>query len=610
LIKARAGRAGALIGVAAIAVGVAACGGGSTASTGPNGNTQQTGSGIGFQKISLNNSGTAVKGGTLNVLGTGDVDYLDPNITYYTVGYTAAREYSRQLYTYEAVAGHTTDLQTDLATAMPTVSSNGLTYTVTLKQGVMWDTSPARQITGADEVRGIETTCNPSEPWGGLPDIEGLIAGMTQFCTDFAKVSPTPAAITAYENSHSISGVVASKSNPLQVTFTLTHPANYFPNILAIPATSPRPVELNAYLPGSAQEAQHTISDGPYKVASYNPAHTLDFVRNSAWNASTDTVRHAYVDNIDITETGQQESDQQQLQTGSPSADVSFDVGPDPVQANQLLNQNDPNLNVQSAIATDPYLVFNTKSPNNGGALSQVSVRQGLSYAINRNDLVQDAGGPKLNPPLTHILPPQIEGSPPAKDYYPYDPTKAKSMISSVKTITVIYPVAVAISKAMAQDLQSQLGKVGIKVNLEGVPDADFYVKYLEQPTTVAEKGNWDIAITGWFPDWYGNAAQSFFGPLFDGRTFPPNSSNFGLYNDPKVNTLIDQANAAATTAAADKIWAQADNQVMEDAAIFPIADPNLPLYHATQVHNDVYMPALGQFDFTNVWLDPSKNGG
>ena len=44
----------------------------------------------------------------------------------------------------------------------------------------------------------------------------------------------------------------------------------------------------------------------------------------------------------------------------------------------------------------------------------------------------------------------------------------------------------------------------------------------------------------------------------------------------------------------------------MADAAIYPIEDPNEPLVHAPQVHNDVYIPALENFDFTNVWLSGS----
>ncbi len=50
-------------------------------------------------------SAAAVRGGTLNMLGAGDVDYMDPNISYYSGGYLGLRMWSRQLFTNPAVAG-------------------------------------------------------------------------------------------------------------------------------------------------------------------------------------------------------------------------------------------------------------------------------------------------------------------------------------------------------------------------------------------------------------------------------------------------------------------------------------------------------------------------
>ena len=41
----------------------------------------------------------------------------------------------------------------------------------------------------------------------------------------------------------------------------------------------------------------------------------------------------------------------------------------------------------------------------------------------------------------------------------------------------------------------------------------------------------------------------------------------------------------------------------MKDAPIYPIIEPQQPLYHASYVHNAVYIPAIQQFDPTNVWL-------
>src|SRR5262245_66289186 len=44
--------------------------------------------------------GQAVRGGTLNMLGAGDVDYMDPNISYYSIGYLNLRMCTRHVVTY------------------------------------------------------------------------------------------------------------------------------------------------------------------------------------------------------------------------------------------------------------------------------------------------------------------------------------------------------------------------------------------------------------------------------------------------------------------------------------------------------------------------------
>ena len=73
----------AAAGVAALALAVAACGGSSGG-----GSTSGTSSGsqtYGLQGLNPG-SGTPTKGGTLNMLGQGDVDFMDYNVSYYTIG--------------------------------------------------------------------------------------------------------------------------------------------------------------------------------------------------------------------------------------------------------------------------------------------------------------------------------------------------------------------------------------------------------------------------------------------------------------------------------------------------------------------------------------------
>ena len=175
------------VGLIAAASLVAACGGSSSGGSSGSGSSVSLSSGT----QGLNpGTGTPKSGGTLNMLGTGDVDYMDPNISYFTIGYLGQRPWIRGLYAYPAIAGKTTSPAPDLATAPPVISNGGKTYTITLRTGAMWNTSPARQVTAADAILGLKRSCNPVQPFGGLPDFESLIAGYAQFCSGFAKVGP------------------------------------------------------------------------------------------------------------------------------------------------------------------------------------------------------------------------------------------------------------------------------------------------------------------------------------------------------------------------------------------------------------------------------------
>ncbi len=587
-------------GVCALAMTAAACGGGSSGggSGGAGGGSEQ-----------------AVKGGTLNLLGAGDVDYMDPNITYYSLGYMNVRLWSRQLFSFPAEPGKTMTAVPDLATQMPTtdnggISKDGKTITVDMRTDAMWNTSPERQVTAQDMVRGVKRTCNPVQPFGGIPDFANLIVGYQAFCNGFSKVPGNVQAIADYINNTDLPGVVAKDDHT--VVFKLTHPASYFVDMLTMPAFSPAPKEVLQYLPASTKLGQNEISDGPYQVQTWNPTKKIVYTRNPAWKASSDPIRKAYVDKIVVDETVSQQSIQQQLETGTPGADMEWDQAPPPSQIPGLIAKKDPNFNLGATASSNPYIVFNTASPNNNGALQNVKVRQALEYALNRDHLIQVLGGPKINPPLTHVLPPNIVGSQDI-NLYKYDTTKAKQLLQQAGvphlTLKFLYRNASEGSRKAFATVQQDLKAVGITVKGVPSPDADFYTKYLQVPD-VARRGVWDLALAGWGADWYGNAALSYFNPLFSGKpSFPPVGSNFGLYNSPKTNALIQQAATAKTEDAAATLWGEADKQVMEDAAFFPITNPQQPNYHASQVHNAVYVPMIQGFDPANVWLSKDKQG-
>jgi peptide/nickel transport system substrate-binding protein len=305
---------------------------------------------------------------------------------------------------------------------------------------------------------------------------------------------------------------------------------------------------------------------------------------------------------------------QQQLETGTETADMTFGDGPPASQLPRLIAANDPNLTIGETSSSNPYLIFNTISPNNNNALAKVEVRQALSHALSRDHLIQVSGGPDVNIPLSHVLPENILGSQDI-DLYKHDPAQAKQMLSDAGypnglKLKFLYRPSSESSAKSFQTVQQDLSEIGVDVEGLASPDADFYTKYLQVPD-VAKRGVWDLSLAGWGSDWYGNAAVSFFKPLFYGKpSFPPVGSNFGFYDNQKAIDLINQADQAADEDQSTALWAQADEQVMKDAAFFPITNPKEARYHAEQVHNAVYMPSYQAFDPTNVWLSQDKQGG
>jgi ABC-type transport system substrate-binding protein len=545
--------------------------------------------------------GQGVSGGTLKVVGQGDVDHLDTASGYYTTTYSLFRAITRQLVQYPTTTDTATANTPTADAATYTVSPDGLTYTFNIKQGVMWDApSGARQVTSADEVLGIKRLCNPYVSSGAIAYYTGTIVGMTSFCNGFAKAPQTVAGIKAYIDANQISGITTPTSS--QVVFTLTQPASDFLNIMALPFASPAPIEDLNYLPDSPQFRRAFISDGPYKIDSYSAGKSITLSRNPDWQASTDPLRKAYVDNIDITEGESDTSVQQQLQAGT--ADFEWDTIVPTAQIKQLYQAKDPKF-MLAFNGSISYLPFNLKSP----ALASNAVREALQYCVNKQHLIQVGGGSITGVPSDQILPPQLVGY---KHIDPYatpnaagDPTKCESGLkaagASSLTLRVLYSETPP-GPAGFQALQNDLGKEGIKV--VGVPQQTTGDMYTFEETA-SNLGKWDIGSGGWVPDWQGNSARSFFVPLLDGSEIGATTTNYGNYNDATVNADIKMALSATTVAGAAAEWAAADNYVMtQDPAWVPVSFEALPQYFGPRVKNAVYNNFTGYLDMTNVWVN------
>ena len=578
----------------------------------------------------VNAVGAPVYGGTLKIEGDEDLSaFLDPQGEYGAVGDIVERAFTRQLVSYPASPNlpKAESIVPDAATAMPTISADGRTYTFHIRGGIMWNTSPARQVTSVDFERGIERNCDPTLASDGNPTYYmTTILGFASFCSAFRALGPasTAAERAAYINGHANDVPGIQTPNTSEIVFTLTQPATDFLNILALPFASAAPVEDLRFLPATPHEPIYTYSDGPYQISNYDLARDpttkewvgqeLDLDHNPAWSQSSDPIRHQYVKEIDIKLNlpGADAIDkvQDDLETGV--ADLAWDTE---VPAGSIDDLTSPSWNPQYGAfpgsGLRPVIRFNVKSPNNNGALGKLPVRQALEYAINKVAIGDVFGGSSLTQPLNQVIPPGAEGYVPINDYKTPgnegDPGKCKSMLAAAGypdglKLTDIYIAYVKTGPLIAQEVASDLQKCGITVAGDPV-DATKGPAYfadaifagddvLEKPTT------WDItSTTGWGPDWDGpNNGRAILPELYA----PP---LIGGYDDPRVDDLIKEAESALKLNDASNLWHEADALLMADAALIPVEVEIHPLFRSQRVHNAIFSPFTSSYDITQVWL-------
>ena len=553
-------------------------------------------------------SSAPVRGGTLYMVGTGDVTTLDPNIAFGVVTNLAMRLYVQPLLAYEAVPGKTTTLVPDLAAGFPVASAGDQRFTFTIRKGIRWDTNPPRQVTGADILRGLELSCNPYKPSSALSEYETVIEGLGSFCNGFEKVKPTLTAMKQFMLTHRVPGVTLDPSNNREITFTLTHRAAYFPDIVAaFGAFYGAPSDYLTYLPGSSAFDGHVASDGPYRIESYVAGKSIVFDRNPVWKAALDPISKAYVDRVVVDETVPATSAFEELKSGTSHADMLWGVTEVPSEdISSLLASHTTNFLLGNTGALTPFLVFNFADPNDGGALKKVDVRRAIEYALDRSALVRIAGGPQVAPPVTQALPLLLLETMGFKDFnlYPYNLAKAKRILAPLHlTLKILYISNYSSWTKIFQAIDYELSKVGVKVDGIPVPLDTEFPHYLAVPGN-ARRGVWDLAMFGLVPTWYGNDyGWSWMFSLFDTASEAPNGENVGLFSNRTFDRLIAAAQSSPSVAEANRLAYEADRLAMKEAAIYPIASPGFAVYHASRVHNAVFMPSFEEFDPTNVWL-------
>jgi ABC-type transport system substrate-binding protein len=565
-----------------------------------------------------------VRGGTLEIVGLSDVDHLATTSAYVAISSWAfLRAFTRTLVTYPASAdfGAAIRLAPDLAIELPSldnggISADGLTYTFHLRRGVRWNTTPPREVTAHDFIRAFRLFCNPVSPVGAPGYYTGTIVGLENYCTEFARVPGTVSAIREFVNTRGFNGVRAI--DDFTVVFNLLHPTLDFLNLLAMPFASPVPAEYLDYLPDSPEFRQHTLSNGPYRITRYIQNREILLERNPVWDTAADPIRPGFVDRI-LIRFGM-DAQLQHLQIAAGTADLSEESIPTAELAS-LISADDSTLWLSppgDASMGFVFLAVNHVEPANRSATRQVPVRRAIALAANRAALVQLAGGPRVSRALRQAAPSFASGYRKGADHYVTpgdqgDPAQARMLLAAAGyphgiSLRLVYPIFAAFP-LQAQSLQASLARAGITITLTPMTTSDLWGRFLTDPEH-ARRGEWDLALTAWNPDWFGeNNGRSVFEPLFDSRHFGANTVNYGGYSNQKVDALIDSATTAESIAHAEQAWHEAAQHLMEDVAFVPLTELKGRFMRSRRVRNCTWSVLAPNCDITSVWLADAAPG-
>ncbi|MFT4191363.1 MAG: ABC transporter substrate-binding protein [Comamonas sp.] len=548
-------------------------------------------------------------GGTLRIASLqSDLDAFDPLTGYSVDSWEILRAVTRQLVTYpgsQQSLKDDTQLVPDLAQSWD-VSADGKTYTFHLRDGLRYAGPTTRPIVAKDFVYAIKRFCDPNKQVAAVNYFNLAFSGFADYCKKFAQV-PTGdlAATKAFIDSHEIEGVSAPDDRTLVLR---SDSKNYdFLNILSMNFVTPLPEEVaSRYYPDSQEFRKNFPSSGPYEVASYVSGQKLVLKKVTGYNHAQDPARKAYVDQIDISFTGNNEdSVMQRVQAGDADLSLYLDIPPQAV-IRQYAIKNSPALHSANSGAAN-FIAINAQpqaqSPG-ATALRTLKVRQALTYAVNRAHLVQAQGGKIAAIPLGQIITSTLLGHE-KLDLYPTpedkgDPAKAKALLQEAGfgqglTLDLVYRANNQFS-TLAVILKEDLAKAGITLNLNPVPAPQF-MAYLQSPDN-----KWDLALGQTSPDWQGPATRMLLGGWLNSDASPCGRGNVYAicYSNPQLNQLAKQAYASDDPG---PIWAQADRLVSADLPWIPLFEKRRIAVTSDRVTHWTWSSLATQADITNIAL-------
>ena len=467
------------------------------------------------------------------------------------------------------------NLVPEMATALPTVSADGKTLTLTLKDGLKY--SDGNPIVAGDFVRAFQRLADPLAAnfygYEACPIVgaDALLGSEGGCPTD--KHAPKDAATVA-ELQKSL-GVAAP--DPKTVVITLSTPAAYYSSILAMWLTVPQEESMTKFV-----EATDLVASGPFMVKDWTHNSQITLIPNPNWTLDPKPT----LTEIDMMIGGDPEAALASYEQGA------IDLVPVP-------SPDVPRIKADTSMAAEysevptlgsTYYGFNScnkqsvpratcpKNNTSDGRLATTNknFRIALTEAIDKQDFINITFSGLGVVANSHIMP-GIPGYDKDLNPYPFDLKKAKADMATAITELGV-PDTNKDGKADVKDLGTikfgyncNAGHLPRVVYLEehwrtafGFDQNQFDLSCVTFPELLNQRplGVFEITRDGWNADFPGAVNQ------LDGLFTCGGGNNDEVYCNPDFDTALKAAEAEADPTKAIAAYQAAQKILVEDAPV------------------------------------------
>ncbi|MEU3613356.1 ABC transporter substrate-binding protein [Streptomyces sp. NPDC006872] len=381
--------------------------------------------------------------------------------------------------------------------------------------------------------------------------------------------------------------------DPLTVRVTFKQPNAQF---LQATATHSLGIESSASVQKSPQDkcSQGVVGSGSFVLKDYVQNQSITLARRAgyAWGSALWTKKgEAYLDKLVFKVVPEAGVRTGSLQSGQ--VDAISGVG----RSNESALKSGGQVDLQQR--ANPGVVFNLGLNNSRPALKDVRVRQAISYAVDRQQIV-DTVFPTGTEPATSIL---AHTTPDYSDLgaeLTLDAAKAESLLDSAgwKTggdgirvkngkklsLTVSWFPNAATNQPSLELIQQQLKAVGVGVVLEQLPVTQF------APTL--QSGDFDVV--------WGNVTRA--DPDILRSSFSTRLANFYQLSTGPLDTALSEQAATADTAKRKQLVVQAQELLVRNAYVVPVVELQTQLGVSKKVHR-LDFDASSRIQLHDTWI-------